>query len=258
MTPSHTIAVDQTRFVEALFDPERPAPEGLVDPVGRPAAARFDVYRNNVIVSLTNALTEAFPAVAGVLGESNFRILARRFVHMHPPKTPVIALYGTEFPAFLESFEPVASLPYLPDVARLESALRHSYHAADSTPADLTQFAEFAPDQIAQTRLTFAASIALVCSPWPIYDIRRFTLEGGAKPQMAAQDVLITRPEFDPVLQVLPAGGATWIKAMQTGCTIAHAAQAAEAETPDFELSATLGLLVAGHAITQITPPESD
>ena len=45
---------------------------------------------------------------------------------------------------------------------------------------------------------------------------------------------------------------------MQTCCTIAHAAQAAKAETPDFELSATLGLLVAGNAITQINPPEGD
>ena len=40
-----------------------------------------------------------------------------------PPRTAWLDAYGTEFPEFLEHFEPAASLAYLPDVARLERAV---------------------------------------------------------------------------------------------------------------------------------------
>ena len=51
---------DQSAFAAALMDPTQPAPEGLRDPFGGPAGKRFDVYRNNVAVSLTEALETGF------------------------------------------------------------------------------------------------------------------------------------------------------------------------------------------------------
>ena len=46
-------------FKTALFDPAVMPPAGLSDPAGRPAGKRFDIYRNNVVVSLTEALEVA-------------------------------------------------------------------------------------------------------------------------------------------------------------------------------------------------------
>ncbi|MCY4501644.1 MAG: DNA-binding domain-containing protein, partial [Alphaproteobacteria bacterium] len=51
----------QSAFVEALLDPAKPVPAGLVRPDGLPAGRRFDIYRNNVVVALIEALGEAFP-----------------------------------------------------------------------------------------------------------------------------------------------------------------------------------------------------
>ena len=47
----------------ALLDPERATPSVVAGPKGKAARQRYNVYRNNVTVSLINALAVAFPTV---------------------------------------------------------------------------------------------------------------------------------------------------------------------------------------------------
>jgi hypothetical protein len=63
-------------FRAALFDPAAPVPAGLTGPDGRPAGARFDVYRNNVVAGLTAALETGFPTVRALVGEVFFAAMA--------------------------------------------------------------------------------------------------------------------------------------------------------------------------------------
>ena len=49
------MTVPQDDFVAALLRPDADVPLGLSDPEGRPAGKRFNVYRNNVAVSLKDA-----------------------------------------------------------------------------------------------------------------------------------------------------------------------------------------------------------
>jgi hypothetical protein len=127
--------MSQQEFRTALLDPEHPVPSGLTDPQGRPAGRRFNVYRNNVSVSLTEALRQAFPVVQKLVGEEFFTAMAQEHLRAHPPASPLMMFYGEAMPAFLSAFPPVAHLPYLADVARLELALRASYHAPDAVPS---------------------------------------------------------------------------------------------------------------------------
>ena len=53
----------QSEFRAALFDPELAVPDSLKDGENQPAGKRFNVYRNNVIVSLKEALSESFPVI---------------------------------------------------------------------------------------------------------------------------------------------------------------------------------------------------
>lgn len=246
------MSVSQSDFRESILDPARPVPTGLIDPEGRAAGKRFDVYRNNVVVSLSNALSEAFPVIRKLLGDNNFGILARQFVREHPPTSPLIALYGAALPDFLERFEPVRQLGYLPDVARLELALRRSYHAADTTPIAPEALEALAPERLLASRLGLAPSVRLVGSGWPIVSIWRFNMQDGPKPEMRPETALVTRPDFDPVVTDLPPAGGAFVAALLDGASFEAAIDLATRLGPTFDLSPALGALVTGGAITDI------
>lgn len=242
------MSVSQAEFLAALLDPAAAVPEGLEDPEHRPAGRRFSVYRNNVAVSLTEALEVAFPIVLKIVGEEFFRAMAGVFLRAHPPASPVLMFYGDEMPAFLASFAPVAHLGYLPDVARLEIALRAAYHAADAHPIG-PEAVNTGADLMA-ARVTLAPALRLVRSRWPLYGIWRANTEDGApKPGRAAEDVLVTRPGFDPVVSLLPEGGADFIARLAEGEALAAAALA---PGEGFDPGPTVALLLQGNAITEI------
>ena len=209
------MTVAQDHFTSALFDPEQPVPSGLSDPEGRSAGKRFDVYRNNVAVSLTEALETAFPVVRKLVGEQNFKTLAGVFLRKHPPTSPLMMFYGGELPACLQGFEPTSKIGYLPDVARLELALRESYHAADADPIDPAALQALPPDQWMSARLALTPSARLIRSPWPIHAIWRFNTEPDApKPAMAAEDVIVLRQDLDPAPHLLTPGGGACVAAL--------------------------------------------
>ena len=157
--------MSQHSFSQALLAPDLPVPDGLTDGQGAPAGKRFAVYRNNVTVSLIDAPEAGFPVVVKLIGAENFRNIAREYLRKEPPVSPLIMLYGAGFPAFLASFPPLAKYAYLPDVARLEYALRESYHAADHTPVAPEALGQIAPDALSQLRFTLAPSLRLLASP---------------------------------------------------------------------------------------------
>lgn len=244
------MSVTQSAFIAATLDPASKVPAGLSDGGGRPAGRRFGVYRNNVAVSLTEAMHQAFPVIARLLGKANMDGLSGMFLRAHPPDDPLMMHYGAAFPEFLAGLPQLAHLGYLPDVARLELALRRSYHAADAAPVAPEALAALAPERLAAARLRLAPAVELLRSAWPVHDIWRFNTEDGApKPRATAQDVLITRPEFDPVPQLLPDGGAAFVAALIDGRDVGRALAAAEAETPGYDPAATLVLLLQGGAI---------
>lgn len=249
------MSVSQTEFTRAMMDAGQPVPDGLIDHQARPAGRRFSVYRNNIAVSLTEAMHSAFPVIAKLLGKQNMDGLAGIYLRRHPPSSPLMMFYGEQFPAFLEGMEQLRHLGYLGDVARLELALRRAYHAADAAPIAPEALGALPPDQLMRTRLALAPSVQVLRSPWPVYAIWRYNTEDGApKPPAVSQDVLVTRLEFDPVPQVLPSAGADWIRALMAGATIGEALEEAleQAAAADetFDLGATLALLLQGGAIT--------
>ncbi len=253
------MSVDQTHFTAALLNPTVPVPEGLRDFGDRPAGRRFNVYRNNVAVSLTEAMHTGFPIITKLLGPQNMDGLAGMFLRAHPPSSPLMMHYGEAFPEFLTGIEQLSHLGYLADVARLELAIRDSYHAADSPAIDPAILGDLAPEDLLAATLTLASSLRLLCSDWPLYDLWRFNTQDGAdQPRSEAQSVLIVRAEFDPEPHLLDSGSAAWIKAICAGETIGDALESANAADPEFDLGPLLTLLLQNHAISSLHKKDQD
>ncbi len=240
----------QTNFAKAVLDPEAAIPLGVVGPDGQPDAKRFDVYRNNVAASLTRALEAGFPVIRKLVGDEFFGAMAVVFLRAHPPRNRQMSLYGADFPEFLAQFPPVAHLGYLPDMARLEQALRDSYHAADSTGVPLEALTSLTEAQLLQARIGLAPSLRVLQSDWPIFSIWAANMRGGPAPVMRGEEVAILRPDFDPEPHLLPPCGAAFLTALQADQALI---EALAVTGEGFDLSHILGLFLQGRAIVRIT-----
>jgi hypothetical protein len=247
------MSVGHATFVDALLDPTAPVPDGLVGPDGRAAGRRFDVYRNNVVAGLSNALETAFPVLRKLLGEQNFKGLAGIYVRKHPPATPLIMFFGAEMPGFLEGLPQLAHLPYLPDVARLELAMREAYHAADADPIAPETLRSLPPVDLLGLRVGLHPALRVFASPYPVHGIwARNMIAGAPKPRIAPETVMVTRPGYDPVQTVVPRGTDLLLAALSDGATLGDAIAAAQAAHPDFDPTTSFGALLSAGAITTI------
>jgi hypothetical protein len=240
--------VDQSSFGAALLDPEAPTPAGLTDAEGRPAGRRFNVYRNNVAASLSDALATGFPVIARLVGDEFFRAMAGVFLRGAPPSDPRLQLWGGKFPGFLARFEPVAHLPYLPDMARLELGLRQSYHAADAAPLPI---AGRDPAEVLALKPRLAPATLILRSRFPILSIwEKNTGQPDLEIAWRPETVLITRPGFDPRPQRLPEGGHTLARHLKGRLTLAEAVIATQTHDTEADASAILTLFLSSGALT--------
>lgn len=145
--------------------------EAAVVPNGIAAAARLQVYRNNVIGNLTGALRLTFPAVEQLVGPDFFAAAAARFIAAEPPRRANLYDWGDGFPAFLEAFTPAASLPYLADVARLEWAIGRALHAPEAPALDMQTLAGLAVEQQDAVRFRAHPSASLLTLAHPAHRI---------------------------------------------------------------------------------------
>lgn len=233
----------EAEFAAALLDPAQPVRTRMPH--------RFAIYRNNVAVGLTEALRAGFPVVEKLVGPRFFAAMAGVFLRQHPPQGRIMMLYGSALPRFLEQFPPVAAYPYLADVARLEQALRESYHAADSTALRGEDLAALPEPALLGARLTLAPSLRLIRSPWPIQTIWQANVDGGPQAAGGAQDVIVLRHDYEARPHLLPAGGAVLLDHLLIGATLGTALSAAG---PDLDLTAVLTLLLTRSAIIGVNP----
>jgi len=131
----------QTQFLDQILQPDLPVNDagnplqGIID---ERYIARLEIYQNNVTTSTTHYLRDVFPVLEKLVGWAFFEALCQRFLTQHPPEQGDIHLYGQGMADFVDQFEPLADLPYLGDVTRLEWHHHRAYYALQHPPLDLS------------------------------------------------------------------------------------------------------------------------
>ncbi len=248
------LAERQRGFAAALLDADAGTPAGLVGPDGAPSARRFAVYRNNVIVGLSESLMVTFPAVCRIVGEEFFLAMARAYVVADPPRSPMLLEYGAGFADFIARFPPAAELQYLPDVARIENAWKESFHSAEAAPLPLAALAAIPEARMTALRLHLHPSLRLVPSRFPALTIWRMNVDDGVPSPVdlaaGGEDVLIVRPAAQVEVRMVPPGGAAFIGRLGEGAALGAAASAGLGASSTFDLAANIAGLVSAGALS--------
>lgn len=247
-------------FADSLLCAKTTSPPGLTAWNQSDPARRFAVYRNNVMVSLIDALADTYPVTQALVGEEFFRAMAADFARANPPRSPVMAHYGTGFAAFIESFPAAAGLPYLADVARLEMLRVVAYHAADATSVSPEEIALLlsAPERLPAARFALHPSLQHLDSPYAVVSL--WAAHQGEEIDSALAAVNAAEPESALVVRVgleveiyrITTGTATFIRHLQQGLGLGAAVDQALAADAAFDMTDALALLIRTGALTGI------
>jgi hypothetical protein len=143
----------------------------------------------------------------------------------------------------------------LVDVARLENAWVEAYHAEDATVARVDELAALEPDCLPGTRIVFHHAARLLRFATPAASIWAAAQDCDRPPALAggpAEDALITRPDFDVRVRVLPPLGLDFALQLREGATLIEALAALN--DPAFDFGAHLVGLVESGAVASIIP----
>jgi len=244
-------AADYHSFAAALCEADTAIPQGVRAPAGTDLSDRFAVYRNNVHVSLVDSIAARFAITLAQVGDEFFRAMARAYVQQCKPATAELTSYGDDFPDFIATFGPAASLAWLPDLARLERAWSQSWAAADAPALPVTALRTRAADELLQVCVYVHPAARLVKSAWPVADL--WDAHQSARPDLSTlewrpQNVLLCRPQAEVLMLRVDDAAADFIEALIAGDTI----EAAAALAPGLDAGALLQILFDAGFILEI------
>lgn len=234
-------------------------PPGLPPAIRRIAAQPgFAVYRNTVMKGWIDAVEANYPAILAIVGEDWFRAAASVFVRGHPPRLPVMSLYGDNFAEFLTKFPPGADMPFLGPVAAIDRAWTLALAAPDAARLDRDALAGFTPTALAQVRLTLHPSVRIAwfdtTSPSIWLDARGFEETDELSFAPVGEGIFIGRAVDGMAAMRLTAGPFAYVAALAAGKTLGDAASEAISAEPALDLAAFTTTLLELGAFSAAVP----
>ncbi len=159
----------QRQFVNSVLTDDDSHIAGSINAPESYKAELIDIYRNNTIGGITNAMELTYPVIVRLVGEDFFKATAKEYLNKYYPISGNLDDYGGEFPVFLESFPPVKPLPYIADIARLEWAFHESSLANKENPLDGAALSKIPQDKYFNLAFKLHNSAKFIESEYPIH-----------------------------------------------------------------------------------------
>jgi len=252
-----------------LMDFQRDFGAALRDRARTPAVARWlageagvvdrrmAIYRANMVAAADKALSAVYPVIRQVVGAEFFHGLAREYQRGTPSTSGDLTTFGASFDAFLATFEHTQSMPYLPDLARLEWAAHVAYGAADAPDWDVSALAAIAPERQDAIRLRWSPGLAIVRSAFPvvrIWTIHQPAFDGAFEVDWSrAETALVARDGFAVTVSDCAPADAAFLETSLRGATLGDAASLTLEPHPDFDLGALLARALAARLVCGAT-----
>jgi hypothetical protein len=214
---------------------------------------RLRIYRNNVSAALVNALKVRFPVTEQLVGAEFFFAMARAFADANRPRSAVLIGYGDDFPDFIRDFAPADGVPYLADVAALESLWWRAYHAGEAGTIRAEALSGLPEERWPDLRFRLHPSAGLMRSSHAAASIWR-AHHGG--PPMSAirtgtpETILVSRPHGEVLLRVITPASFAFLAALLAGRRLGDAVEDADCLHPDFDTGAQIGALFSLELVT--------
>ncbi|TWB43276.1 HvfC/BufC N-terminal domain-containing protein [Nitrospirillum pindoramense] len=242
-----------------LLERQRGLRDWVLAAGGAPPLANAGLHRDNILGGLATVLAASFPVLHRLVGEACFTGLAQAYVRHQPPREAPLSRYGTGFPAWLAGQEVARQLPYLADVARLEAAWTHAYHAPEADPLDPAALTALG-DAVEDAAWRLHPSHRFITSPWPVDRIWRANQPDagdGAVDLGTDGDthLLVVRPAAEVLLIRLRPGAFALLMALGAGLSLSTAWNNALALDADFDLEHELTGLLAVQVFTGVELP---
>lgn len=201
---------------------------------------RVKCYRNNLHYGLIKALAKTYPVICRLVGQSFFEAVALKYVIQEIPTSYSLNDYGENFDEFLSIFPPIASLPYLPEVARLEWQIHRVLIGPENSKFDFKSFAAVQVEKQSELCFYLAENAVLFESTFPVDKIWAIHQEDPNDEEtvdlsLGGSRLLILRDNYDLRLDKLSEIEWQCLKAMKTGVSLPRLRTLIPEWAPEFD-----------------------
>lgn len=250
----------QRQFMAALYDAAAPGPTASIAGDGLTPDARLRVYRRSCNEMQAAALRASYPAVLALVGEEWFDQTARDYRRVHPSRSGNLQRYGAHLADYLESLPACRSLPYLPDVARLEWLRQQAILAGESRTITPGAFVEGLPNAGERPGIRLHPSVHFIGSRHPILTIWRYAMQPSQESLTLSGDgenVMLWREGAQVAMTALDPASFVCAMTLAEGHTLRRACNAAMVLDADFDLAQFVESLLRCRVIVEPAPSKA-
>jgi len=246
----------QLDFVEAIFKGGSHLDGLLAHCMGPISLAEqgLAAYRRSVLGNLSVAVQTTYPVLQSIVGHDFLVAAAHAYAQQRPSQSGNLNDYGSDFDAFIADFEPAKTLPYLPDVAKLEWLVQKVCGAEKSTDQDLALLISTPPENWGSISFKMDPAHALLQSKWPVARIWEVNQTGYAGDLgvdfSVAQTVLVHRRPVGVAVDMLSPGEMEFLLAISEGNTLDRAVDTAS-RFKSFDLEVSMQHFIANGLFRQ-------